>query len=92
MWLEPASRAGFGLVPGGGVEPPRGVNLGGFWGHGNGLRANVLDYAWVRRTRFSAICKLRFSTWEMCQVRHVPVTTASQRKIRAEPVTFTLTW
>jgi hypothetical protein len=30
MLLESASDAGFGLVPGGGVEPPRGVNLGGF--------------------------------------------------------------
>ena len=28
--LEPASDAAFVLVPGGGVEPPRGVNLGGF--------------------------------------------------------------
>jgi len=30
MWLEHASDAVFALVPGGGVEPPRGVNLGGF--------------------------------------------------------------
>jgi len=81
--LEPASDAAFVLVPGGGVEPPRGVNLGGFWGHGNGLRANTHDYSWVRRTRFSATCKLRSSTWGICCVRHVPVTTASQRNICA---------
>jgi len=31
MLLEPVSDAAFVLVPGGGVEPPRGVNLGGFW-------------------------------------------------------------
>ena len=30
MLLEPVSDAVFVLVPGGGVEPPRGVNLGGF--------------------------------------------------------------
>jgi len=83
--LEPASDAAFVLVPGGGVEPPRGVNLGGFWGHGNELRASIPECAWMRRTRFSAICKLRSSTWEMCHVRHVPVTTASQRNIWAEP-------
>jgi len=83
--LEPASDAAFVLVPGGGVEPPRGVNLGGFWGHGKGLRASIPDCAWVRRTRVPAVCKLRSSTWEMCHVRHVPVTTASQRNICAEP-------
>jgi len=30
MLLKPASDAACVLVPGGGVEPPRGVNLGGF--------------------------------------------------------------
>ncbi len=30
MWLKPASDAATVVVPGGGVEPPRGVNLGGF--------------------------------------------------------------
>ena len=30
------------------------------------------------RTRFSATCKLRSSTWEICCVRHAPVTAPSQ--------------
>jgi len=49
--LEPASDAVFVLVPGGGVEPPRGVNLGSLCREWERVSMTRQSRSWIKRTK-----------------------------------------